>query len=525
LVIWSVVVPQATAYAQIAGLPPEAGLVAAPGALLGYALVGGSPSLVVGATTATAALSAAAVGPLADGDTGRFAALSALLALVAAAVFVGSGFLRIGGVSDLISTPVMTGFLFGLGLTIAVGQLPNLFGVEAGSGDFFEKLWELAGQLDDIDALTLVVGAASIALLVAGRQLAPARPSTLIVLATAIAASALFGFSEHGVSVVGELPDALPDPSVPNASWQDAVDLLPAAFGMMLLGTEGLGVARTLATKRGATIDPNRELVAFGSANLLAGLTSGFVQSGGSSQTAAAERAGGKTQLASLLAAILVLLTGAFLAPLFTDLPQATLAAIVIVAVAGFFRVGELRRFAHIRGSALGLALVALVGVLSLGVLPGLIVAAGLSLVLLIHRLSRPAVRLVARDPASGAWGGADRHPDWLVPDGLVVARVDGPLFYGNATNVKDQLLTHVRRRAARPDAVVVELDQGDLDVETLDMLDELADALTAQSIELRLASVPSSAADLLQRSGLAPGVQIGPTLDAAVRSNSWQTQ
>jgi MFS superfamily sulfate permease-like transporter len=185
--------------------------------------------------------------------------------------------------------------------------------------------------------------------------------------------SALLDLEGHGVDVVGELPDALPDPALPDVGWADLRDLLPAAFGVMVPATaEGVGVARGLATQEGYTINVNRELYGFGGANLLAGLTSGFVQSGGASQTAAAESAGGKTQLASIVAALLILLTGAALAPLFEDLPQATLAAIVIVAVAGFFRVDELRRFAAVRRSAILLALVALAGVLVLGVLPGL---------------------------------------------------------------------------------------------------------------------------------------------------------
>jgi SulP family sulfate permease len=516
VVIWSVVTPQAVAYAQIAGLPPQAGLIAAPGALIGYAILGSSRTLVVSATTATSALSAAAVGPLADGDAARFAALSAALAVVAAVVLAGAGLLRLGGLTDLVSKPVITGFLFGLGLLITVGQLPALFGVEGSDGDFFEELWDVLGELGGAHGWTLAVGLASVLALVALRRLAPRVPGTLVVLALAIVASALLDLGGRGVDVVGELPDALPDPALPDAAWADAVDLLPAAFGIMIVGTEAVGVSRALATKDGYAIDVNRELYALGGANLLAGLSSGFVQSGGASQTAAAEDAGGRSQLASIVAALLILLTGAVLAPLFEDLPQATLAAIVIVAVAGFYRVDELRRFAGLRRSAIVFALVALAGVLALGVLPGLLVAAGLSLMDLIHRFSRPAVGLLARDPASGAWGRADRHPAWTPPQGLLAARVDGPLFYANAVNVKDQLLERVRAADAPPAALVLELDQNDIDVESLDMLAELADALAAEGVDLRLAGVRAPVAGLLERSGLARRVRVERTLDAA---------
>jgi sulfate permease, SulP family len=518
LVVWSVVVPQAVAYAQIAGLPPSAGLAAAPGALLAYGLLGTSRSLVVSATTATAAVSATAAGRLADGDGATFAALSAGLAVVTAAVLVGAGLLRLGGVTDLISKPVLTGFLFGLGLTIAVGQLPKLFGVPGGSGHFFQKLWDLLTQLGDTHWRTLVVGGAGVALLVVLPRLSRQIPATLVVLVLSIAVSKGFDLSGHGVDVVGNLPSAVPDPAVPDVSWREIVELLPAAFGIMLLVcAEGIGVARSVASTHGYAIDPNRELVAVGGSNLLAGLSSGFVQSGGASQTAAADRAGGKTQLASLVAAAFVLLTGAFLAFLFEDLPQATLGAIVIVAVAGFFRVAELERFARIRRSALLLALVALVGVLLFGILAGLVIAAGLSLVVVIQRLSRPSVGALSRDPETGAWGRSDRHPDWLSVPGVLAARTDGPLFYANAANVKERLLGIVREAEPRPEAVILDLGAThDLDVESLDTLGELADALAAEGVELRFAAVHAPVLELLRRGGLSARVRIEPTLDAA---------
>jgi sulfate permease, SulP family len=519
LIVWSVVVPQAAAYAQIAGLPPSAGLVAAPGALLGYALLGTSRTLVVGATTATAAVSAAAVGPLADGDSARFAALSAALALVAGAVFAGAGLLRLGGVMDLVSKPVMTGFLFGLGLTVAIGQLPKLFGVDGGTGQFFAKLWALLGELDETHGWTFAVGAASVGLLVAFRRFAPSLPGTLIVLVLAIAGSALLDLSGRGVAVVGELPSAVPDPTWPDVSWKDAVDLLPAGLGVLLLSAEAIGVSRTLATKHRYRVDTNRDLIALGGSNLLAGLSSGFVQSGGASQTMAVERGGGRTQLASLVAAGLTLLTGAFLAFLFEDLPEATLAAIVVVAIFGLFRVDELRRFARIRTSAVLIALLALAGVLLFGVLPGLILAAGLSLIVVIKRLSRPELGGLARDPGSGAWGRIDRHPDWEATPGAVVVRVEGPLFYANSSSVRDRLLDLVGGSEPRPEVVVLELAESpDLDLESLDMLAELADALEAQGIELRLASVRTPALEHLRRSGLADRLRIEPTMDAAIR-------
>ena len=510
IVVASVVVPQAVAYAQIAQLPPEAGLMAAPGAMIAYALLGTSRTLVVSATTATAAVSAAAVGPLAGGDTARFAALSAALALVTAVVLLLAGALRLGAVADLVSKPVMTGFLFGLGLTIMVSQVPSLVGVPAGEGDFFPRLEDLIGDLGDVHTATLALGAACIAVLVAGKRLAPVVPWTLVVLVLAIAVSALFDLDAHGVAVVGDLPTALPDPALPDVGVGDLVDLIAPALGVLVLTAEAIGVSRSLATLHGYKVDANRDLAALGASNLVAGLGSGFVQSGGASQTAAAEGAGGRSQLATLIAGVLVLLTGAFLTSLFEPLPEATLAAIVIVAVAGFLRVDELARFARIRTSAVVFAGLALAGVLALGVLQGLVITAVLTLIWVIRRLAEPDLHPLARDPASGAWGRIDRHPDWIAPEGVHVLRNDGPLFYANAVGVKDRILAQ-----AGSDPVVLDLSaSGDLDVGALDMIGELAGALPGR---LWLTGVRTPEVELLARAGLAGRVHVEPRIDAAL--------
>ncbi len=301
----------------------------------------------------------------------------------------------------------------------------------------------------------------------------------LAVLALAIAASAVFDLSAHGVDVIGKIPSALPDPAWPSITGHEFSTLLPAAFGVLILSTEAVGVARSLATIHGYRVDPNRDLSAMGASNVLASLSSGFVQSGGASQTAAADRAGGRTQLATLITAALVLLTGAFLAPVFKDLPQATLAAIVIVAVTSFLRVGELRRFARVRRSAIVLALLALLGVLTLGVLSGLIVTAAISLVVVIRHISRPPVVVLEQDP--------------------LVLRVEGGLFYANAVSVKDHVL------ALAPPGTTITLNLSssyDLDVESLDMLGELAAA-----VDLHLTRVRPAAAAMLTRAGLADRV------------------
>jgi MFS superfamily sulfate permease-like transporter len=495
--------------------------MAAPGALLAYAWLGTSRSLIVSATTATSAVSAAAVAPLADGDVGRFAALSAALAIVTAVVLVIAGKLRLGAIADLVSKPVMTGFMFGLGLTIAIQQVPSVLGLDGADGTFFDRLGALARHLGDVDGTTAAVGIASLALLLASRRALPRLPAPLIVLALAIVVSALLDLRHHGVETVGEIPRALPDPAVPDVSASDVVALIAPAFGVLVLTAEAVGVARALAAAQGARVDPNRDLVALGAANLLGGLSSGFVQSGGASQTAAANEAGGKTQLTAAVCAVLILLTGAFLGPVFTTLPQATLAAIVIVAVAGFWDVAELRRYARIRTSALVFAGLALVGVLGLGILQGLIVTAGLTLLYLIRGLARTTVEPLVRDPRTGAWERASRHPDWAALDGVLVVRNDGPLFYANALSAKDRVLDLADALEPPVRRIVVDLGASPYaDVQMADALAGLADDAGRRGAELWLVAVRAPARETLDRAGVLDRVGVAASIDDALAAS-----
>ncbi|HET6510267.1 MAG TPA: SulP family inorganic anion transporter [Baekduia sp.] len=509
IVVWSVVAPQAVAYAQIAGLPPAAGLMAAPGALLAYAALGTSRFLIVSATTATSAVSAASVGPLADGDAARFAALSAALAIVAAVVLMVAGALRMGAIADLISKPVMVGFTFGLGLTIAMEQLPSALGLPAAEGTFVDRLGALARHLGDVHAATAAVAAACLGALVALRRWVPRAPAPLVVLVGAIVASALLDLHGHGVGTVGRIPQALPDPAWPDVSAGQLAALVAPSFGILLLTAESIGVSRALGTKHDERVDASRDLFALGASNLLGGLSSGFVQSGGASQTAAAEEAGARTPLTAVVCAVLVALTGAFLGGAFTDLPQATLAAVVIVAVSGFWDWREVARIARVRRSAAVFTGLALVGVLGLGVLQGLIVAAGLALVYIIRMLAGVDVTASTR------------------ADGTLELRPDGPLFYANVQRVQDHVVGLVERPApaVRPRRVVLDLSLNtQLDVQAADVLGEIADALRARSVAFVLVGVRPPVLDVLARAGVADRLTIGEPSDDHLRSATWQS-
>ena len=448
LTAWAVIVPQAVAYAQIAGLPAQAALFATPLALLGYAAFGTSRQLAVSATSATAAVSATAVAPLAGGNEGRYLALSAALAILTGALFVLAGLVRLGGLSDFISKPVLTGFLFGLGLVIAAGQLPKLFGVEPGGSGFFGQMWHLLGHLDETDSWTILLGASSLAALVGLKRVAPRIPASLIVVAAGIILTGVFDLADRGVAVVGEVPSALPTPALPDVGFDDVASMLPAAIGIVLLGyAESVSVARGFASRHHYDIRPNQELVALGASNALAGFFQGFVASGGSSQSAASDQAGARTELFAVVAAGMTLLTAVALAPLLKDLPQAILGAIVVSAVLGFMRAGELRRYYRLSRYGLPLALSALLGVLVLGVLPGLLVAVALTLVLLLKRISRPDAAVLGSLPDGSGYGDVARHPEAETVPGLLIFRLDAPLIFANATLMRDRLRKSRRRR------------------------------------------------------------------------------
>jgi sulfate permease, SulP family len=509
LTTWALVVPQAIAYAQIAELPPQAGLFAAFAGLLAYALLGTSRQLVVSPTSSTAAISAALVAPVAMGDMARFGTLSAALAMLVGIVLVVLGVLHMGFVSRFIAAAVQAGFMFGLGLTIIVGQVPKLLGVSKGEGDFFPQLGHLLAHLGDANAWTAVIGVGSLALLLGLRRVAPAVPAALLVVVVGVGLVALLGLTDEGVEVMGRVEGGVPTPAVPSVPWSDLVLLLPGAMAIAVLGyAESATVAESLADEHHYNVRPDRELVATGAANVLAGLFQGFITGGGASQSAANDRAGAQTQLVSLLVSGLTVLTAVALLPLFRDLPQAVLGAIVISAVVGFLNLPALRRIARLRRDSFAVALLALLGVLVLGVLAGLLLAVAVSIVLLLSRQSRPSSSVLGQLPGSGAYAAIDHEPAARTEPGLLVFRLNAPLLFVNAKLLRDEL--RARLRDAEPPVRIVLLDlqfTAELDIESVDVLTAFRRELHEQGVALWLANVRAKVGDMLRRSGLAEEV------------------
>ena len=335
LTVWAVLVPEALAYATIAGVPPVVGLYAAVPSLILYAAAGSSRHLIVGPMSATAALSAAMIAPLASGNDGRFIALSAALAIVTGLVGLLAGFMRLGFIASFISEPVLKGFIVGLALTIIIGQVPKLLGVDKGEGNFFVQTWTVVKELGEVDLPTVIIGLLSLAMVLGVKRWLPLVPGSLLVVLLGITAVALFGLDDRGIDIVGHIDSGLPSMGLPNGvGAEDYLDLVGPAVGVLLIGfAEGLGAAKTYAAKAGYTIDANRELAGLGAANLGSGLCSGMVVNGSLSKTAVNGGAGAKSQVSGLVVAALTLVTLLFLTGLFEKLPEATLSAVVIAAV------------------------------------------------------------------------------------------------------------------------------------------------------------------------------------------------
>jgi high affinity sulfate transporter 1 len=529
LTVWAVLIPEALAYATIAGVSPVVGLYAAPGALILYAAFGSSRHLVVGPMAATAALSAAAVGDLAAGGSDEFLQLTITMGIVVGILALGAGLCRLGFLASFISEPVLKGFIIGLALTIIVGQLPKLFGVPKGDGDFFEQLWDFLSGLDATSGLTLLIGLVSLAVVLGLKQYAPVVPGSLVVVGIGILAVQLFDLDEHGVEIVGNIESGLPAIGLPDVSFSDYLDIAPAAVGVMLIGfAEGLGAAKTYAAKRHYEIDANRELIGLGTANLGAGLSSGMVVNGSLSKTAVNASAGANSQLSGLVVAALTILTLLFLTGLFEDLPEATLAAIVIAALVELVDIPALVRLYrfHTRGAGRALSVAArpdfvaavatLLGVLLFDTLPGLFIGVVVSILLLVYRASRPHVAVLGKVPGTRTqWSDVQRHPENEPVDGIVVLRPESGLWFANADMVRDTIRAHAAgdTRAIVLDAETVPA----IDVTALAMLVQLADDLRRDGVGLVLARDIGAIRDLVKVGADEQALRSYPTVQEAV--------
>jgi high affinity sulfate transporter 1 len=522
VIIVCLLVPEGMAYAQIAGMPPETAFYVAPPALLLYAILASSRKLVVVVSATQAALSAGAVAALATTGTAQYAELTAALALLVGLITVLAGLFRLGVVARFFSPSVLVGFVTGLALVISIKQVPKILGIEAGDGDFWERLWDILVHLGDVHGTTLAIGLLTIAVMVAVERVAHRLPAALVALVLGIVISRAFDLAEHGVEVIEEIPAGLAGPQIPDVTLADLSLLVASAIGIALVNfAEGNSMAREFARRDGVKLDADQELVGLGAANVGAGLFQGFTIGASLSKSAAAYAAGMQTQMAGVVAAGLTALVALFFTGLFEGLPEATLGGIVIIAVSGMVKTERIRELYALRKSDFLLAVTATLAVLSLETLAALAVAVALSIVLLVVRAAKAPLRRLGQLPG-GAFGDLERNPEARAHPTTLVVRPEAELFFANAESVAEDVYAAATEGEPSPRAVVVDLElTQDLDVPGAEALLLLATRLADAGIPLALARVHRPAAEMLERTGVVEAVgrdRIGRRVEDTVR-------
>jgi sulfate permease, SulP family len=499
-------IPVSLAYASLAGLPPQVGIYGYLLGGLGYALLGSSRQLAVGPTSAISLMIAATVGAMAEGDVLRYAQIASLAAFTVAALSLCAWLLRLSVLVKLISNSILVGFKAGAGLTIAMTQLPSLLGVKGGGHNFFERAVLLAGQLGGIQYLVLLVGLVALALIVVGERAWPGRPIALGVVALSIAVATLLGLPALGVPITGEIPAGLPSLAGPALRLHDEEGIVPLAAGCLLLAyIEGVSAARTFAEKHGYPLDPRQELLGIAAANLAAALAQGYPVAGGLSQSAVNDKAGARTPLALVFASITLAVCLLFLTGLLENLPKAVLAAVVLTAVYGLLDFPALFRMWRVSRLDFFAAAIALVGVLLLGILQGILLAALASILLLLARLSSPHVAFLGRVPGTDSYSDMDRHPENEPLSGVLVFRPEASVIYVNADSVLEAVLNRLNDPKIAPIRMAVcDLSAAPyLDLGGSRMLHELHAELASRGASLRIVGAHGTSRDLLRAEGV----------------------
>ena len=503
LITAAVVIPKAMAYASIAGLPVQVGLTTALVPMVVYAFLGTSRPLSVSTTTTIAILTAAQLSDVApNGDPAALVKTAAALALLVGGVLVVASLLRLGFVADFISEPVLVGFKAGIGLVIVLDQVPKLLGVHFPKTGFFRNLVALVRSSPETSVPTLLVGLGAIALLLGLERFLPKVPAPLVVVAAGIAAMSLFGLEARGVEAIGTISAGLPSPVLPDLSL--AARLWPGALGIALMSfTETIAAARAFSRSEEPPLKPNRELLATGLANAGGAFFGAMPAGGGTSQTAVNRRAGARTQLAELVTAGATLLTMVFLAPWIGRMPQATLAAVVIVYSIGLIEPAQFRAILDVRRTEWAWALTAFAGVVLLGTLRGILVAIVVSLVALSHQMANPPVRVLGRKPGTNVFRPRSKeHPEDETFPGLLLLRLEGRIFFANASRIGDKM----RAIVAEENPKVVALDMSavfDIEYTALKMLTEGEKRMRERGVSVWLVGLNPEVLGVIQRSSL----------------------
>jgi high affinity sulfate transporter 1 len=497
-------IPVSMAYASLAGLPPQHGAYCYLVGGVAYAAFGTSRQLAVGPTSAIAMLVGTTIAGMADGNQNRWIGIAALTALEVGVLGVIAWCLRLSGLVSFISNTILSGFKTGAALTIALTQLPKLFGVPGGGDNFFERAWILASQLGGTNYVELALGAAAILVLFLGEGLLPGRPVALVVVALSIVLVSMAGLDQQGLSILGPLPPRLPRLSWPALGFRDVDGVLTLAAACFLLGyVESISAARALSAKNGYEVNPRQELLALGAANLAAALAQGFPVAGGLSQSAVNDKAGARTPLSLVFASATIAFCLLYLTGLLHNLPNVILAAIVLVAVRGLIDVAALRHLWRVSKLEFSVAMFALVGVLVFGILKGVLLAVIASILMLVTAVARTNVAVLGRIPGTQRFSDLNRHPDNEAIPGVLILRIEASLLYFNVDHVRNLMRAFVAAADA-PRLVVCDLSNSPyVDTAGAHMLKTLNEELSRHDTRLRVVDAHAKVRDLLRAEGL----------------------
>ncbi len=533
LVLTTLLVPQGMAYAELAGLPAITGLYTSILCLIGYAVFGPSRILVLGPDSSLGPMIAATILPLmgAQGDPSRAIALASMLALMVGAVMLLGGAARLGCVADLLSKPTMIGYMNGLAITILVGQLPKLFGFSTDADGFIAEARAFVSGVADGDTVTaaLAIGVLGLVVMFVLQRVLPKVPSVLIAVVVSIVAANLFDLAQHGVDLVGTLPQGFPPLTVPDVHASDIPILIGGALGIALVSlADTIATSSAFASRSGEGVDGNKEMIGIGAANLAAGLFQGFPVSTSGSRTAVAEQVGAKTQVTGLVGAAAITAMLLLFPGLLRDLPQPTLAAVVIAASLSLADVPGTVRLWNQRHSEFALSIAAFLGVALLGVLPGIAVAVALSVINVFRRSWWPYQTQLGRVDGIPGYHDVSSYPGAQLLPGLVLFRFDAPLFFANTRTFQEQVLKLASTDPAPVWIVIAAEPITDVDTTAADMLEDLDEGLNARGVSLVFAEMKDPVREKIERYGLTRTIDpdhFYPTLESAIAAYQAQTE
>lgn len=498
-------VPAGLGDASLAGLPPEAGLYACLFSGLFFWLFCSSRHTSITVTSAISVLVGSSLSGMAGGDPSRFGALAICTALLVAALAFIAWVVHAGVIVNFISETVLTGFKAGVAVFIGATQLPSLFGITGGHGDFWERMGNFVSQLDQTNATALAIGTTALGILLLGKVFLKDKPIALLVVVGGVVGATFLDAGAHGVKLLGSIPQGLPQVGLPPVHWADVNELLPLAMAcFMLAAVETIAIGRMFSLKHGYRLDPNQEFLGLAMANLGAGLGQGFPVAGGMSQSLVNESVGAQTALSGFFSSLTILAVVLFFSDLLRNLPQPVLAAVVLVAVAGLFRLADMKRLWRFDRSEFAIAAAAFTCVLWSGLLHGVLIGAVISLVLLLHRASTPHVAVLGRIPGTELYGDVVPNPENLITGGVYVFRADSAILYFNCAYLRDRFFHSLEQQHAPVRLAIWSLSTvADVDLAGAEMLLHLREELAQQGIAFELADARGPVRESLRAAGL----------------------